>query len=252
MNKHPQKNCREQSVSSTAAAVSAKYCDGCQSADASAVSAPVITKLIPVDVLVAADSLSVHPGECVTLHVTVNNRSELTLLCPKLQVVCCDGIKVCEVPCLTELKPCQSGEYHVVLKVTGNAPSTCNVKVCVFFNVDGCCCNAWSEALIFTVSRNIPGITIKKAVEPGCCLTPGVVGKVTLTVCNTGNIPLTSLCVTDEIPQGMHYCENSTRIAGGNAFDGNPEKGISLECLKAGACLQITYCITADSMHCGA
>lgn len=66
----------------------------------------------------------------------------------------------------------------------------------------------------------------------------------TLTITNTGNVSMEHITLSDRIQEGMEYLKKSTKINNGQYFDGNPEKGITIEKLEPEEICVIHYQVT--------
>lgn len=243
MNNQQKKHTPQSLESTTAAKVTAAFCCGGEQNECSAQSSPVTTKLIPVHIEITSASMCIHPCETFPLTVTIHNHASCTVCSPKLSFTACPGVHVCNIPSLSDIEPGKKAEVSVTVKTDRSIGNCCNLKAILTFEHEGCCCKAVSNEWITTVSRTVPGLSITKSISPANCVTPGECLKVTLQVCNTGNICMKDVCITDEIPSGTKYVPNSTRICGMTAIDKNPQDGITLSCLKPKEQLTVTYCL---------
>ncbi len=235
--------------STTVAKVMAHYCCDCEQNDLAAQSEKVTTKLVPVQVSITTPSCRIHPGSCFSLTVTVQNNASCTICSPKLQFSACQGVHICNVPTVGDIPAGGVQNITVTVKVDQNVGCSCSIKATLSFMHDGCCCKATSGEWITVVSRSIPGLQIQKSISPACCITPGEVLCVTIQVANTGNIQLSDVCITDELPAMTSYVPNSTRICGMTAIDKNPQNGIVLNCLKPKEQVIITYRLLVEEMN---
>ena len=229
--------------STTTAKVTAKFCCGCEKRECSAASNPTTTRCIPVNVDISTEMPCVHPCETFPLTVIIRNRADCTICNPKLSFTACPGVKFCNIPRLDDIGP--GKEITVTVDVTTERiiGACCTIRAVLTFQAEHCCGKAVSDEWLRTVSRTVADLKITKCISPSDCFTPGECVKVTLTVCNPGNVAMQEVCVTDEIPAGMRYEPNSTRIGNMPAFDQNPADGITLECLKPKEQIVITYCM---------
>ena len=86
--------------------------------------------------------------------------------------------------------------------------------------------------------------TANKAIVNAC----GDTVTYTVTVTNTGNVPLDNVTVTDQLPQGMEYLENSTIVGSGAAANQNPQDGIPVGTLAAGQSAAVQFSVTVNCL----
>ena len=98
-----------------------------------------------------------------------------------------------------------------------------------------------------TLPMENQGITVKKTADKSYITTNGETVVFTITVHNDSARTLHDLVISDKLPKGMHYLENSTIIGNQSAIDADPADGIYVGTLKAGGTATVKFSATVHA-----
>ncbi|MDD4715009.1 MAG: hypothetical protein PHT34_00440 [Oscillospiraceae bacterium] len=230
------------------AAVSGHYsaCSSSVGGTVTDVSSRVKTNVIWLRVTKTVDPVCARKGDTVTFTIVVDNESTLPVTSVLVQDsgayalfsvsnIRLNGARVSEGNLLTgvpipEIGPGRRAEVAFDARIGEDVPASLlnTATVLYTYDADGQSSTASVSSNPAELSVIDPGIKIAGTADKSVVSGSGDVVSYTLTVTNTGNMPLSNVVVTDTLPAGMTYVKKTTRINGEPPVNANPVEGLFL------------------------
>ena len=224
----------------------------------------VTLNCIFADIAKTADRESVSAGDRIRYTITFRNMSDREMYNVKIT----DNLSSYLTPIATTIvpapRPGESLENGITIgRVPANSERTLTYTAVVsddvaedvinrafadfsFRGADGQEHTASSHITTLTIPLENQGITVTKTADKSYITSRGETVVFTISVHNNSSRMLHDLVITDNLPAGMTYVENSTVINGNPAIDADPADGIYIGEVNAGRDVSVRFSATVD------
>ncbi len=226
---------------------------------------PVVTDGVRVILDIQADKELVRVGETIQYAVTIRNESSVDLhdvkitdiIPPKTTLVAGSFL-----PALPDGEPVENGvtvgdipqnsSKKLEFAVTVNGGAVGNVihtgaASYGYEDGSGLEYSGITQAEQAVTTTAAPGLMIEETADKTVVTQDGETVVYTVTVTNTGDIPIQNMRITAHIPEGMTYVPSSTLLNGTIPYlDLNPENSVPVGDLAQGACAVVQFTVTVS------